>query len=311
MRRHLQSVFDPHAAGAQSVLDLTWVMFIGAAVILLLVVVLTFYAIVARPERARWLAGAPAIVLGGIVLPVVVLSALLVYGLVITGGANAQATDAVRIAVSGERWWWRVRYLDASGNTLFDTANEIRIPVGKPVQLALTSPDVIHSFWVPKLAGKLDMIPGHVNRLQVQADQPGVFRGQCAEYCGGPHAMMAFYVVAVTPEEYAAWADSQARPAVEPQTDWLRSGRDIFMSSGCMVCHRIRGTQAMGSFGPDLTHIGSRLSIAAGNFANHRGTLAGWIAASQHLKPGNRMPSFTDFRGQQLRALAEYLESLK
>jgi cytochrome c oxidase subunit 2 len=185
------------------------------------------------------------------------------------------------------------------------------IPVGRPVEVALRSDNVIHSFWVPALAGKVDMIPGRTNRLVIEARVPGVFRGQCAEYCGLQHAWMAFYVVAVPEAAYRQWRTDQAAPAIEPADATLRRGREAFLREGCGACHAVRGTPANGTLGPDLTHVGSRLSLAAGRLDNHAGTLAGWIADSQGIKPGNLMPSMNVFSGEELRAVAAYLESLK
>jgi cytochrome c oxidase subunit 2 len=311
LHAQIQSMLHPAGAAAQGIHYLTWVLTAGAVLILVLVIALTAYALLARPDSRRWLAGAPAIVIGGIVFPVGTLSALLIYELMAGHDLLAAQSNRVRIEVTGEQWWWRVRYLDEAGTARFETANEIRIPVGQPVELTLRSRDVIHSFWVPNLAGKVDMIPGRVNRLRLNAERAGVFRGQCAEYCGGPHAMMAFYVVAHAPPAFEAWAQRQREPARDPRDAWLAGGRDLFLSSGCVACHAIRGTSAMASNGPDLTHVGSRLSLAAGNFPNHQGTLAGWIADAQGLKPGNHMPSFPVFLGAELRALAGYLESLE
>jgi cytochrome c oxidase subunit 2 len=307
----IQSALDPGSMAAHSVMTLTWVLTVGAVLILLLVVGLTGYALLAPHGSRRWLAGAPAIVIGGIVFPVGTLSALLIYELVVANDLLAAGPDPVRIIVTGEQWWWRVHYLDERGIARFETANEVSFPVGRPVELVLKSRDVIHSFWVPRLGGKVDMVPGRENRMRVTAAKPGVFRGQCAEYCGGPHALMAFYVVAQPPEDFEVWAQRQREPARPPRDAWQASGQALFMSSGCIACHAIRGTTALGSNGPDLTHVGSRLSIAAGNFPNHQGTLAGWIADSQGLKPGNHMPSFPIFLGAELRALAGYLESLE
>jgi cytochrome c oxidase subunit 2 len=216
--------------------------------------------------------------------------------------------DALHIEVTGEQWWWRVHYLDGSRRVDFATANEIRIPAGKPVDLTLRSADVIHSFWVPTLAGKLDMIPGKANRLRIAADLPGTYRGQCAEYCGGPHGFMAFLVVAQPEAEYAAWAEAQRAPARPIQG--TEQGRAIF-EADCTACHAIRGTSAVGTRGPDLTHIGSRLTLGAARLPLDAGTLATWIASNQHLKPGNLMPQFTHYSRDELRALVGYLESLR
>lgn len=190
-------------------------------------------------------------------------------------------------------------------------ANEIYVPVGRAVEIALKSDNVIHSFWVPALAGKVDMIPGRTTRIVVQAREPGVYRGQCAEYCGIQHSWMAFYVVAVPEEEYRKWLARQAAPAPEPADAVLRKGREAFFSGGCGACHTVRGTTAAGTLGPDLTHVGGRRSIAAGRLDNHAGTLAGWIADSQTIKPGNLMPSTTVYSGEELRAVAAWLESLQ
>jgi cytochrome c oxidase subunit 2 len=181
--------------------------------------------------------------------------------------------------------------------------------VVRPVALDLKSADVIHSFWVPALAGKLDMIPGKTNRLRILAQRAGEFRGQCAEYCGGPHAFMAFHVVAEDPQRFAAWAARQREPAQPLGGALAARGAELFAAS-CAACHTVRGAAAAGTRGPDLTHVGSRRTIAAGALPNNAGTLAAWIAASQKIKPGNLMPSFREFRGEELRALASYLEGL-
>ncbi|MBA3325811.1 MAG: cytochrome c oxidase subunit II [Rhodobacteraceae bacterium] len=308
----IQSAWAPAGPDAQSVVTLGNVMFIGGALILALVIGLTAIAILAPPERRRWLAGRRAVIWGGIVFPSVTVTALLVYGLsVMATTPRAARGPALSIEVSGERWWWRVRYLDETGDADFVTANEIRMPTGRPVEFRLSSPDVIHSFWAPKLGGKLDMIPGRVNVFRLEADAPGLYRGQCAEFCGLQHALMAFDVVALAPDDFETWRAEQRGPAEEPSTAFLRQGRDLFLANGCGACHVVRGTPADGALGPDLTHVGSRRMIAAGTFPNNVGTLAGWISSSQHLKPGNLMPSFNALEGVELRAIAAYLDSLE
>ena len=307
----MQSVFAPQGANAQPVATLGTIMLVGAAVIFVAVMLFIGYAVYATPNRRRRLATQTLIVGGGIVFPVVTLTALLVYGLWVFGRAVDMPAPSLRIEVVGEQWWWRVRYLDDTGERDVITANEIRIPVGRTVEFVLTSADVIHSFWVPNLAGKLDMIPGHVNRLRVRADNAGVYRGQCAEYCGGAHALMAFHVMAQPPDDFAAWLAAQRRPPAPPRMPFLARGQALFLASGCGGCHTIRGTPADGTIGPDLTHVGGRLSIGAGLLPNNAGTLAAWIVDTQHLKPNNRMPSFNIYDGESLRALAAYLESLK
>jgi cytochrome c oxidase subunit 2 len=290
-------VLDPHGPSAAQIASIAWILFIGGGAIFVLVLALTTWAMLARP---MWLSRESFIVGAGIVFPVLVLSALLVYAL--SRIPHNAAAPELRIEVTGEQWWWRVRYLDAAGGNDFVTANEIRIPAGRAVELSLVSADVIHSFWVPSLAGKVDLLPGRSTRLHLTADRPGVYRGQCAEYCGGPHAKMAFHVIAETPEGFEAWRKNQRRPAA--------AGNALF-AARCATCHTVRGTSAAGTLGPDLTHVGSRMSLGAGTLPNNEGTLAGWIASSQHIKPGNLMPSFKDLTGEELRALAIYLEALK
>jgi len=307
----IQSALHPRGPHAEAVSALSWVLFCGAAAILLLVLLLAAYALWAAPERRGWAANRRFVVGGGIVFPVVVLTALLAYTFSIGRSIATPATPAsVRIEVIGEQWWWRVNYLDERGRLDFVTANEIRIPAGRSVEIALRSTNVLHSFWVPNLAGKLDMIPGRVNRLRLEADGPGVFRGQCAEYCGGPHAKMAFYVIAEAPEAFAKWRDDQRRPALAVDDARLQQGRALFLTH-CAACHTVRGTAAQGVLGPDLTHVGGRHSLAAGILPNNAGTLASWISGAQQLKPGNLMPSMGVFSGDELRAVAAYLESLR
>lgn len=307
----IQSTLEPHGPDAQRIATIAWILFTGAAVIFFAVTALAGYALFAVPTRRGWIASTKLIIGAGVVFPVVALSVLLIYTFGVAGAlVGGKDSTPLKIAVTGEMWWWRVHYLDASGHPLLVTANEIHIPVGRPVELSLATADVLHSFWLPNLAGKLDMIPGRVNVLRFTADQAGVSRGQCAEYCGAQHAKMAFYVDAKTPLEFDVWLAAQQAPGQTPRTEQHARGRALF-EPHCGACHTVRGTPAAGVLGPDLTHIGSRRSLAAGILPNNAGTLAGWIASSQHLKPENRMPSFADFTGEELRALAAYLESLQ
>jgi cytochrome c oxidase subunit 2 len=256
-------------------------------------------------------AGTAFIVGGGVILPVVVLSALLTYSFLLAREQVAVSGDGLRIEVIGKQWWWEVRYFPPGADEPVIGANEVRLPAGQPVEVSLRATDVIHSFWIPNLAGKTDMIPGSVNRMVIQADAPGEFRGQCAEYCGGPHALMAFYAVAMAPDDFAAWLEREARPARTPEEPFLVEGRELFLASGCGACHTIRGIAAEGELGPDLTHVGGRRSLAAGILPNNVGTIAGWIADPQRIKPNNKMPAFNTFSGEELRALAAYLASLE
>ena len=306
-----QNVLDPAGPYAQRVTEMSWWLFVGGAVLFVWVLTMLALAIFGPPRIRASLGRRATIVVAGIGIPAVILSALLVYAFWTSAKlSRTTAPAAARIAVNGEMWWWRVSYLDAHGEVLFETANDIRIPVGKPVDITLTSDNVIHSFWVPNLAGKVDMIPGHVNRLRVQADTAGRFSGQCAEYCGAQHANMKFDVAAMAPEQFEEWLQAQRQPAKEPEEARLRVGQQLFMQA-CAQCHTIRGTRASGRLGPDLTHIGSRLSLGAGTLPNNVGAMAGWIAGSQHIKPGNPMPAFNELSGEGLRAVAQYMESLK
>lgn len=306
-------VFDPAGPYATAITTLAWVLLAMAAVVLLIVLAALYVAIFGKQEMKSKLGGTKLIWIGGIAFPVVVLSLLLIYGLSLTRHLSAPVEGGeMRVRVTGEMWWWRVAYLDRRGETVVSDANELHIPVGRPVVLELESADVIHSFWVPRLSGKLDMIPGRRNLMRIQADQPGVFGGQCAEYCGGPHALMGFTVVAHAPDEFAqlmrARMSRSAAPAPAPA---FAHGAQLFQSTGCAACHRIAGTPANGLAGPDLTHVGSRRTLGAGILPNNRGTLMGWIGNSQAIKPGNRMPPYTVLSGDELTALAAYLEAQK
>jgi cytochrome c oxidase subunit 2 len=250
-------------------------------------------------------------VVGGLIFPTATLTALLIYSLAAAGIATRPPATDPEIEVVGYQWWWEVRYRDADGEVAFTTANEIRLPTGRPVRTRVSTADVIHSFWVPNLAGKIDMIPGRVNELMLEADEAGAFRGQCAEYCGGPHTWMAFYAVAEEPDQFARWFERQQQPAPAPQDPILQRGLEVFTSFGCGACHAIRGTDAVGGFGPDLTHVGSRRTIGAGILDNTIENLKAWIADSQGIKPDNLMPPFDFIEGEDLEALAAYLKSLQ
>jgi cytochrome c oxidase subunit 2 len=216
---------------------------------------------------------------------------------------------AVTIDVIGYQWFWDFRYQDRTGNQTVSSPNELHIPVGTPVVLDAISRDVVHSFWVPSLHGKRDLIPRITTQTWIQADKPGIYRGQCAEFCGHQHAKMAFTVVAEPLAEFHAWLEQQRRPAVLP-TDETRRGHDVFMSQTCVTCHTIRGTQAGSRVGPDLTHVGSRQTIAAGTLSNSRAHLTEWVRDPQSIKPGTRMPVHR-LSNDDLRAVGVYLESLR
>jgi cytochrome c oxidase subunit 2 len=207
-------------------------------------------------------------------------------------------------------WWWEVQYADTSVHDRFTTANEIHVPVGEPVLFLLTSSDVIHSMWVPNLAGKKDLIPGYTQSFWFRADTAGTYRGQCAEFCGHQHAKMAMFIIAEPRDQYQQWVASQRDTAWAPADSVAEHGRQVFMTGTCAMCHSIEGTSAGSHAGPDLTHLASRRTIAAGTLPNTRGNLAGWIVDPQRIKPGAKMPP-NFLRPDDLDALLTYLQSLK
>jgi cytochrome c oxidase subunit II len=218
--------------------------------------------------------------------------------------------QALQIRVTGHQWWWEVHYRDSVAQRWVTTANEIHVPVGKPVAIELRSTDVIHSFWPPSLTGKRDLIPGSENTLWLRAERPGVYRGQCAEYCGHQHAKMAFEVIAQPADSFARWLEAQRDTAMTPTSSLARRGQEVFLTSSCVMCHAIGGTPAGSRVGPDLTHLASRRTIAAGTLPNTRGNLAGWIVDPQAIKPGAKMPA-NDLAPADLQALLAYLETLR
>ncbi|GLI93379.1 cytochrome c oxidase subunit II [Methylocystis echinoides] len=308
----VQSALAPEGLHAERSAFLFWTMAIGATAIFVALIGLTAFALLAPRRSRRWMAQQPMLFGAGVVFPVVTLSFLLVYGFVVTGAPAPGGGDArsIRIAVDGRRWWWQVTYWDED-NLPVVTANELRIPAGQTVAIELTSADVIHSFWIPKLAGKLDMIPGRVNVLTLNARGTGVMRGQCAEYCGGAHALMSFNVVVMTPEAFRAWLRQERSPAQAPANSLARQGKALFFTAGCSACHAIRGTAAANELGPDLTHVGGRTSIGAATLGVDKADFARWISDNQRIKPGNLMPDYGIFTPDQLEALASYLAGLQ
>lgn len=307
-----QSALDPLGPNAREIAALWWAMAAGAVLIFALVLGLLLYALFASAEGRKRLRPDRLIVAFGIALPVVVLSALVPFNVLVSAGSTAAArSDTLTIHVDGRQWWWDIAYDDGSPGGVFRTANELYLPVGEPVELLLTSRDVIHSLWIPRLGGKLDLIPGRTNRLMVAADRAGLSRGQCAEFCGVGHSRMALYVVAVEAERFEAWKNAQRAPASAPQGERAQRGVAVFAASGCALCHSVRGHGAWGRSAPDLTHLGSRLTIGAGLLDNDRPNLMRWITHNDALKPGNRMPEFADLDREALEALTAYLEGLE
>jgi cytochrome c oxidase subunit 2 len=306
-----QSSLAPAGRSAERIAEIFWWMTASAVIIWIAVIVLTIWAVRTPPEAHNRRRASFLIIGGGAVVPTILIAVLLVYGLAPIPALLAPAPEgSLKIAVSGEQWWWRVRY-ELPGGAAVVLANEIHLPVNEPVEFRLESPDVIHSFWIPSLAGKIDMIPGRVTRLAVTPTKSGVFRGACAEYCGTSHALMSFYVVVEEKEAFNRWLANQQAPAMPPGVPMIARGRELFLGNGCGACHTIRGTPAKGVVGPDLTHVGSRLSIGAGILPNNPDALLRWIARTDHVKPGVIMPAFGMLPKADLQALALYLEGLK
>ena len=242
---------------------------------------------------------------------------LILFGLTIVSvsvgksvSASVAPANSLLIEVTGTQWWWKIRYASDDPSRILRTANEIHIPVGRPITIRGSADDVIHSFWVPSLQGKRDLIPGRTTLEWLQADRPGEYRGQCAEFCGLQHAHMAFWVIAEPPAQFNQWMEHQLQPAVEPADDETKQGQNIFLNSACVLCHAIRGTDTGAHAGPDLTHFGSRKTIAAGTLPNNKGNLAGWIADPQNVKPGTHMAT-VPIQPAEMQPLIDYLESLK
>jgi cytochrome c oxidase subunit 2 len=240
----------------------------------------------------------------------VIIAAFTVLSFFTTRALSVAGSDDLTIKVRGLQWWWGIEYFGSTPEQRFETANEIHIPVGRKVRLQLEGLDVIHSFWVPSLAGKQDLVPGRPNELTIRAERAGVYRGQCAEFCGLQHAHMAFFVIAEEQGAFDEWARLQRQDAVAAADAEASAGQQAFMSKQCAACHTIRGTTANGTTGPDLTHVGGRRTIAAGLLETTRGSLAAWIADPQTLKPGNNMP-MVPLNPEELRAISAYLAALK
>ena len=302
------TMLDPVGLASHTIAGIAWSLFVGSTLIFAGVMALLVFALQQRAGKVNtrwWIVG------GGLVFPAVVLSILMVYTAVRSAQlTRAQPVDALVITVVGKMWWWAVRYRTPEGTDVV-LANEIHIPVNQPVVIGLSSTDVIHSFWVPQLGGKMDMVPGRTNQLVLHATAPGVYRGQCAEYCGEQHARMAMHVVAHTPADFNIWLAAQALPARAPLSPLAERGREAFVAQRCTACHTVRGVSEEGRLGPDLTHVGSRLHLGAGTLRNDSAALKRWIAHVQQVKAGARMPSFGERDAASLEAMAVWLDALK
>jgi cytochrome c oxidase subunit 2 len=311
------SAVNPAGPQAERISDLTWYLTATGSAVFLVVLGFLAYAVWRGRRRTENAAGPEAerrmtIWVGGAVgVTTLILLVTLVHSFA-TGRALADFADpdALTIRVTGHQWWWEVQYVDRAYSRRLTTANEIHVPVGRRIRLEVQSRDVIHSFWAPNLHGKVDLIPGYSTNTSFRADRPGVYRGRCAEFCGLQHAKMDFLVIAESPEQFAAWYEAQLKSSTPPGNTVQQKGQQVFLSKGCPMCHTIRGTQANSRVGPDLTHLASRTTIAAGTLPNTRGHLGGWVVDPQKIKPGAKMPP-NQLAADELHALLGYLQSLK
>lgn len=305
-----QSVLAPAGRDAQTLSTLFWVMAAGAVVIWVLINGVFVYAYRVNRERMSTRSAEAIIIGGGVIFPSVVLAVLLAYALSIMPDLRAQGTGT-RIEVTGEEWWWRVRYWPEGAETPIESANEVVLPAGTRSEITLRADDYIHSFWIPVLGGKTDMIPGRETRMSLEPVEPGLYRGQCTEFCGESHALMAFSVRVLAPEDYARWLAARARPAAPPEDDAAARGREVFFAEGCGACHTVRGTLAAGQLGPDLTHLGSRATLASGTLPMTAEAAARWVRAPEAIKPGAEMPPYDHLSEDALAALGAYLVGLE
>jgi cytochrome c oxidase subunit 2 len=316
------SVLRPRSEAAERVEGLWWLTFWISVVVVLIVTAFIVQAVrrgraAAANERSEdgadvgidkrpvsW--GPRFIVIAGLVVSGAVLAGTFAVSLrALNALAGPSGDPALTIEVIGRNWWWEVRYPNGAV-----TANEIHIPVGRSVEVKLSTADVIHSFWVPQLNVKQDQVPGMDNRISLRADEPGRYRGQCAEFCGLQHARMVVYVEAQPPAEFDQWLAREAAPAASPTSSTANTGRDIFLRSSCAGCHAVRGTTAAGTLGPDLTHLASRETIGAGTLSMQRGPLSGFVRNAQDAKPGAAMPP-TELTPEELSAVVDYLMGLE
>src|ERR1051325_1016742 len=320
----IHNALNPSGPQAQNLSRLWWLLFIVCSVVFVIVMIAVLLSLRNRTSEPP-VAVAPTVeppqaqeqkrrnvVLSARTITVIILFVFLIASFSAGRSMTAELAhkNGLSIELTGHQWWWEVRYQDVDASNIFTTANEIHIPVGVPVMFSLRGADVIHSFWVPNLAGKKDLIPGKINTIWLQADKPGVYRGQCAEYCGLQHARMALWIVAEPQEQFNAWRESQTQTSVPPTSDSQKRGQQVFLSATCVMCHAINGTPAGSNIGPNLTHIASRNTIGAATPSSTRDHLAQWIKDSESFKPGNRMPQNT-LNDSDLQSLLDYLQSLK
>ncbi len=318
---HGHSVLHPAGPMASAIDGLWWWMFWVASTVWVLVVVALAFAAFRRarpPVSAEDVALTPAVehermersVGIAIAVTVAVLFAFLFYDFGVGRALAEHPSKALTVQVIGPQWWWEIRYEDPDPDKRFTTANEIHIPTGEPVQLELSSVDVIHSFWAPNLNGKRDLVPGYLTSTWIESDTAGTFRAQCAEFCGYQHAKMALVVIAEPKARFEGWLAAQRQEVPPPSDSLAAAGKKVFLAGPCSKCHAVAGTGAAASVGPDLSHVGGRITLGAGTLANTLGNLMGWVTDPQDIKPGVLMPP-TPLASKDLLALATYLESLK
>ena len=304
---------------AYPVTALTWGLLIISVSVVVIVTTLVLWGVLARrqPEQSigdvaveRRGTGLGWLGLGvGISAVLLLISVVWTMAVLAKVSAPPPGSNPLTIEVNGQQWWWKARYLNADPSKVLTTADEFHIPVGRPVRVKLIGADVIHSFWVPALTGKTETIPGQTNVTWLEADKPGRYRGQCTEYCGQQHAHMALFVIAESPAAFDKWLQDQLKSAPPPASPALVQDQQVFVQH-CGECHTVRGSMAGGSVAPDLTHLMSRTTLAAGTLPNTPGALAGWIADPQGQKPGTKMPNLY-LSGQELTAVTTYLQTLK
>jgi cytochrome c oxidase subunit 2 len=318
-----QSALQPAGAAAGNINALWWRSFWLLAGVYVITIVLTLIPAWRRRSRngieaiqvepglssEKWLG---AVVGGGVFVTTIILFVLLIGDFVVGNKSRAleRESDPLVIQVTGHQWWWEVQYMGPTSSLMVNDANEIHVPVNRAVRFELKGADVIHSLWVPNISGKKDLIPGHPTSLTMKATHLGTYWGQCAEYCGYEHAKMRLAFIVQTPEEFSSWATAARSSAPAPTTDLQKQGLQVFLGRTCSTCHAIQGTVAASHVGPDLTHIASRATLAAGSLPNSMGHMGGWIIDPQAIKPGVNMPR-QQLSPQDLQALLEYLESLK
>ncbi|GAA3065529.1 cytochrome c oxidase subunit II [Rhizobium viscosum] len=308
-----QSALDPGGAAAIHIEHLIIGVVAVCTAIWILVMIVLGWALLRDHSQESGRSGERQLTLtvtAGLGATVLIITGLTIASFYTTRSIGLPENASLTIVVKGQQWWWQVIYADPDPAFSFQTANEIHIPVGQDVRIQLESADVVHSFWVPNLAGKQDLVPGRSNSIVLRAERPGVYRGQCAEFCGMQHSHMAMMIIAEEPALYQRWLAAQRSDGVKATNPEASAGMAAFLSKPCAACHTVRGTPASGTTGPDLTHVGSRQTIAAGLFETSRGSLAAWIADPQTLKPGNNMP-MVPLTSAELRDISAYMESLK